>query len=102
MLAVAEAAAAGTERGRRAPAIVRPLHDLALRRAGLAGLDVADFEAGDDRMPSAIWIPGKGRPARERISLPAPTARAQASRLETRGPAPGRLLFRLDRVVGPA
>lgn len=89
-------AAEGTAKGARDLAIVRLLHDLALRRAEAVGLDLADIEAGLDGQPAAIWILGKGRASRERLTVPGPVREALAAWLHHRGTDPGPLFVRLD------
>lgn len=94
MLATAEAEAAGGEpKPVRDLAIVRTLHDLALRRAELAGLDLADVDLAD----AAVWVVGKGRRERQRLSVPGPTLAALADWIACRGSEPGPVFIRLDR-----
>jgi len=83
-------AAASNERDH---AILRLLHDLALRRGELVGLDLADV----DLEGGAVWVLGKGRSAQERLTLPEPTRAALASWITVRGPAPGPLFINFDR-----
>ena len=93
LLATAQAGAAGgTPKGVRDLAILRLLHDLALRRGEVVGLDRADVETD----PPALWVLGKGRTAKERLTLPAPTAAALAGWLAVRGDQPGPLFRPLD------
>lgn len=88
---------AGTDlRARRDRAILACLFDLGLRRAELCNLDRADIEAGPDGRPAAIWIRGKGRTEKERMTLPDPTAAALVEWTEARGNEPGPLFHRLD------
>ena len=77
-------------------AIVRLLHDLALRREEAVELDVSDVELADGT-PSAISILGKGRAERERLTLAPRTALALGDWIRTRGPTPGPLFGPLDR-----
>lgn len=67
--------------------LTRLLFDLALRRAEVCGLELAhvDLEAG------RVLVLGKGRRAREPITLPAPTAAALATWIAERGTEPGPL-----------
>lgn len=74
-------------------AVLRLLHDLALRRAEVVGLDLADadLEAG------TVTILGKGRTQKERLSLPEPTKAALAAWIGARGTEPGPLFRNFDR-----
>src|SRR5207249_3315435 len=73
------------------------LFDMGLRRAELTGIDwPRDVEAGPDGRPAALWVRGKGKSERARLSLPPPTAQALAAWLELRGDWPGPLAHRLD------
>lgn len=89
-------------RARRNRAILACLFDLGLRRAELCSLDLADVEAGPggtpqgSGRPAAIWIRGKGRTEKERMTLPDPTAAALVGWTEARGNEPGPLFHRLD------
>ena len=82
-----------TPKARRDLAILRLLYDLGLRRAETVSIDVADvnLEAGE------LWVKGKGRPAKERFSLPEPTLKALSVWLETKGREPGPLFTNFDR-----
>jgi integrase/recombinase XerC len=82
-----------TPKARRDLAILRLLYDLGLRRAEIVSIDVADvnLEAGE------LWVKGKGRPAKERFSLPGPTLKALSAWLETKGNLPGPLFTNFDR-----
>lgn len=83
---------ATTPRGRRDLAIVRLLHDLALRRFEAGQLDLAhvDLERG------VVSVLRKKRKEREQLTLPAPTRAVLADWIAARGTAPGPLFFRLD------
>jgi integrase/recombinase XerC len=85
--------AATTPRGRRDLALVRLLHDCALRRAEAIGLDLdhVDLERG------VIQVLGKGKTQRVPITLPPPTRAALADWIAARGEEPGPLFLRLDR-----
>lgn len=85
-----------TPKARRDLAILRLLYDLGLRRAETVSIDLADvnLEAGE------LWVKGKGRPAKERFSLPGPTSRALIEWLEVRGEKAGPLFTNLDRAHG--
>lgn len=87
MLAALEAR--GDAKGVRDYALVRLAYDLGLRRVELARLDRSDVEAAEG-VPSAIWILGKKRTAKERLSLPRPTSEALRRWLGVRGDAPAR------------
>jgi len=92
--AMAEASAADrSPRGRRDAALLRLLHDLALRRAEAIGLDVEHV----DLAGKTVSILGKGRNARVALTLPAPTMAALADWLAIRGSAPGPLFTRTCR-----
>jgi len=71
----------------RERAILRLLHDLALRRGEVTGLDVEhiDIENG------TLSILGKGRTERETLTLPEPTLKALVDWLDERGTEPGAL-----------
>jgi integrase/recombinase XerC len=93
MLAAAETeAATGGPIGLRNLAIVRTLHDMALRRGELASLDVAHLDVAD----SCLWVVGKGKRERQRLTIPAPTLAAILGWLDARGDQPGALFIRLD------
>ena len=95
LLAVAQAQAGPT--GRRNVALLRLLHDLALRRAEAVGLDLADI----DIQTSSVQILGKGRGGKVPLTLPGPTRAALADWLSVR-PKGGEALFvRLDRGAAP-
>jgi integrase/recombinase XerC len=81
--------------GIRNLALLRILHDLALRRAEAVSLDLAhlDLDSG------TVAVKGKGRHDREALTLPAPTRAALAAWLAARGAAPGPLFVRLDPVA---
>ena len=93
-LRVLEIARANAEsaKGRRDLALVRLLHDVALRRAEVLALDVADI----DLEASTVAIIGKGKTDRVPITLPGPTRAALADWLAVRGPDPGPAFVRLD------
>jgi len=87
---------ATTPKGRRDLALVRLLHDLALRRAEAVALDLADI----DLARGVLQVTGKGKTAKVPITLPDPTRRARADWLAARGPEPGPLFRRLDHAAG--
>ena len=80
-------------KGVRDVAIVRLLHDLGLRRAEVVALDVVDVNVDE----GAIWILGKGRSEKDRLTLPEPTLRALRDWLTVRGEEPGPLFVNCDR-----
>jgi integrase/recombinase XerC len=80
-------------KGRRDQAIVRLLHDLALRRAEVVALDVDDV----DLAAGLISVVGKGKAEAEKHTLPRPTAVALAAWMEARGTEPGPLFVNFDR-----
>lgn len=94
------AAAEGTPLRVRDLAIVRLLHDLALRREEACRLDLADVDLDDLGVPMRIWIVGKKRTQKEALTLPRPTAEAIAAWIVLRGPDPGPLFVRLDLGAG--
>lgn len=77
----------------RDAAIVRLLHDLALRRAEVVSLDIdhLDVAAG------AVSILGKGRREREVLTVPPATMAALRAWLGHRGMEPGPLFTNFDR-----
>ena len=93
---------ARTPRGRRDLALIRVLHDLGLRRAEASGLDLSDVERSEEGTPTALWIRGKGRADRERVTLPAPTAAVLKDWIDARGGDPGAVFVRRDLGSGPA
>jgi integrase/recombinase XerC len=80
-------------KGARDRALLRLLFDLALRRAEAVGLDREHL----DLAGGVVWILGKGRSQRERLSLPRPTRAALVAWLAFRGDASGPLFTSLDR-----
>lgn len=82
-------------RARRDRAIVALLYDLALRRAEVVGLDLADL----DLARGTIAVVGKGRTEREHLTLPEPTRRALLEWVDARGSHAGPLFGRLDRAA---
>lgn len=90
-------AAAGSIKGARDWAIVRLLHDLALRREEVASLDLEHLEHDGGGDPRHVWILGKKRTQRERLSLPKATGEAIAGWIAKRGEHPGPLFPRVDR-----
>ena len=74
-------------------AVLRLLHDLALRRAEVVALDMEDV----DLESGSVTILGKGRTQKERLSLPEPTKTALSSWIGARGTEPGPLFLNFDR-----
>ena len=79
--------------GRRDLALVRVMHDCALRRAEAIGLDLAHV----DLERRVIHILGKGKTGRVPLTTPKPTRAALADWIAARGDKPGPLFHRLDR-----
>src|SRR5262249_55834697 len=71
------------------------LYDLGLRRAEAVGIDVEDLDLSGQG--PAVAILGKGRAAKERLSLPGRTSAALRAWLALRGTAGGPLFISLDR-----
>ncbi|HZW32116.1 MAG TPA: tyrosine-type recombinase/integrase [Isosphaeraceae bacterium] len=92
---LAAAARGDGPRARRDRCMLALLFDLGLRRAELCAIDLADVEPGPAG-PAAVWVRGKGRAEKERLTLPGPTAAAVAGWLQARGDRPGPLVHRLD------
>ena len=90
-------AASTTPKGRRDLALIRLMHDLALRRAESVALDLADV----DLIRGVVMVVGKGKTQKVPITLPAPTRAALADWIAARGPDPGPLFRRLDNGSGP-
>jgi len=80
-------------KGVRDRVILRLLYDLALRRAEVAALDVADV----DLAGRTVAVLGKGRRERETRTLPDVTRAAVEAWLRVRGTQPGPLLTNRDR-----
>lgn len=74
-------------------AILHLLHDLALRRGEVAGLDLSDL----DLNKGIIAVKGKGRSEKQLMTLPQPTVKALSAWLEVRGSAVGALFTNFDR-----
>ena len=80
-------------KGLRDVAIVRLLHDVALRRGELVALNLDDVEVDQ----STISVTGKGRTEKAPMTLPAATLAALRAWIDARGAAPGPLFVGLDR-----
>ena len=63
----------------RDTALLRLLVDLGLRRGEVVGLDLGHVEYGQDGLPSALLVRGKGKAERERLTLPPKTVAALAT-----------------------
>lgn len=79
--------------GPRDVALLRLAYDLALRIGELARLDVADV----DLKTGTLWIFGKGRRAKELLTMPQSSRDAVQAWLAVRGTKPGPLLLSLSR-----
>ena len=83
----------GDAKAKRDLAIVRLLHDLALRRGEVVSLDVEDV----DLEGGSVSVIGKGRTEKVRYTIPDPTKAALADWMEARGPEPGPLFTSFNR-----
>lgn len=81
-----------TPKGRRDLALIRLLHDVALRRAEVLALDTADV----DIQAGTVAVIGKGKTSKTPMTLPGPTRAALADWLAVRGEEPGPVFTRLD------
>lgn len=77
----------------RDTAILRLLHDLALRRGELAALDLDSLDLPEFR----VFVLGKGHAEPEPLTLPLQTKKAVVAWIEARGSEPGPLFTNLDR-----
>jgi integrase/recombinase XerC len=84
-----------TAKGRRDLAIIRLLHDLALRRGELVALDLADVNLEE----GTIEVIGKGQTDAVRMTLPGQTLEALTDWVAARGLWDGPLFVRLDRAA---
>ena len=91
----AAAAQTGQRQAARDVALVRLLHDTALRRGEVCKLDLADVDLPGSR----IWVVGKGRVEKFAITLPPQTRTALADWVDVRGPDEGPLFIRLDNAA---
>lgn len=78
--------------GPRGVALLRLAYDLALRIGELARLDVADV----DLKNGTLWILGKGRRAKELVTMPETSQEAVGAWLRVRGTKPGPLFLSLS------
>ena len=95
LLAILAAAQAtrNEDKAIRDTAIVRLLHDLALRRGEVVKLDLSDLDLSNDRLS----ILGKGRTQKSWLTLPAPTKSALEAWIQIRGEEEGPLFTNFDR-----
>ena len=84
-----------TPKGLRDLAILRLLHDLALRRGEVVALDVADLDLDG----GTVAVIGKGKTEATRYTLTRQTVEALRGWLAARGDSPGALFIRLDRAA---
>jgi integrase/recombinase XerC len=93
-------AAAETQAERRKAArdvaLIRLLHDTALRRGEVCGLDLADIDMASGR----VLVLGKGKSQKTAITLPEPTKAAVAAWIAERGTEAGPLFLAVDRWAG--
>lgn len=80
------------KKGVRDRAILRLLYDLALRRQEVVSLRLSDL----DLSGKTIWVLGKGRQTRQKLTLAPETREALCAWLKVRGDEPGPLFFSLD------
>jgi integrase/recombinase XerC len=94
VVALLDAASAQPDvrKAKRDAALVRLLHDVALRRGEVCKLDMVDV----DLAAGQIMVVGKGRRERMSITLPEPTRAALAAWIEVRGREQGPMFFSLD------
>jgi integrase/recombinase XerC len=91
-----QAGAHGNDKlARRDQAIVVLTYDLGLRRAELCGLDLGDVEL-EEGIPAAVWIIGKGKRERQRLTVPKSVGKVLARWIQIRGEHEGPLFHRLD------
>lgn len=87
---------AGKGRGGKAVrdrAILRLLHDLALRRGELVSLGIGDV----DLQAGTLAVMGKGRTQKETMTMPEPTRKALEEWIQVRGKEAGPLFVNFDR-----
>lgn len=90
---LAEVEGPASPKGVRDRAILRLLLDLALRRAEVTTLDVADVDLAE----ATVAVVGKGRSLRSKLTLPDTTRDALDAWIAVRGPEPGALFTSFDR-----
>jgi integrase/recombinase XerC len=91
LLDVAQAAGDGAK-ARRDRALLRLLHDNALRRGEVVALDVADLDLDGAR----VAVVGKGQTERRWLTLNGPTVQALRDWMTARGGEPGPLFLNFD------
>jgi integrase/recombinase XerC len=94
MLTAAARKSAGTAAGKRDLALMRLMYDLLLRVGECATLDLADVELDTD--DPGVYVTGKGRTERKRITLSKSAALALREWIAVRGSEPGPLFTRVD------
>jgi integrase/recombinase XerC len=87
----------GLKRAIRDMAVLRTLHDLALRRGELVAIGLVDLDL--DAEPPTVAIVGKGRTDKEPLTLPPRTRDALVAWLAVRGKEPGMLFTRCDNAA---
>ncbi len=88
-------AAARRQDGRKAArdkAMIRLMYDLALRRAEVVALDLADIDVAGRR----VWVLGKGKREKVPLSLPDQTLATIVCWFSVRGSEPGPLFTNMD------
>ena len=95
LLEAAQAAGNGPK-ARRDRALLRLLHDNALRRGEVVALDVADLDLEGAR----VAVVGKGQTDRRWLTINGPTAAALRDWLAARGDKPGPLFVNFDPAQG--
>jgi integrase/recombinase XerC len=79
-------------KGARDRAMIRLMYDLALRRAEVVSLDLSHI----DPIEGIVWVLGKGRNSRQKLSLAPETNAALTHWIAFRGEQPGPLFVNLD------
>jgi integrase/recombinase XerC len=88
-----------SDRDKRNLALIRLLHDRALRRGEAVAMNLADVDLAFEPW-GRIAIIGKGKTEPEWLSLNRRTRDALRDWIAARGPEPGPLFVRLDRAAG--
>jgi integrase/recombinase XerC len=83
-------------KAKRDVALIRLLHDTALRRGEVCCLDLADIDIAGSR----LMVRGKGKMQKIAISLPEPTKAAVSAWIAERGTEAGPLFIAVDRWAG--